>query len=219
MLPSQMLEVAHQRVHLLHVGHGFLRRAHVGLGDDLEQRRAGAVQVDAGQPWQALVQRLAGVLFEVRARDADALLACRPRARCRCGPSPTIGQLVLADLVALRQVRVEVVLAREHRARARSVAPMARPNLHRHAHGFAVQHRQHARDSRDRRGWPGCSARRRRPWASRRRSCDFVASCAWISRPMTVSQCSAVMTAAHVVNAGRHRGRCQSVSCWKRARR
>ncbi len=68
------LEVAHERVDLLHVRDGFLGRAHVGLRDDLEQRRAGAVQVDAREPVEVLVQRLARVLLEVRARDADRLL-------------------------------------------------------------------------------------------------------------------------------------------------
>jgi hypothetical protein len=53
-------------------------------------------------------------------------------------------QLELADLVALGQVGVEVVLAREHRARL-MVAPTARPNLMALDHGFAIEHRQHAR--------------------------------------------------------------------------
>jgi hypothetical protein len=41
-------------------------------------------------------------------------------------PNATIGCFVLADLVALGQVGIEVILAREHRAR-RDVASMARP--------------------------------------------------------------------------------------------
>ena len=68
------LEVAHQRVHLLEIGHRLFRRAHVGLGDDFDERRAGAIEVDAGLLRQPFVQRLARVLFEMRARDADALL-------------------------------------------------------------------------------------------------------------------------------------------------
>ena len=122
------LEVAHQRVHLLEIGHGLFRRTHVGLGDDFDERRAGAVEIDAGLLRQALVQRLAGVLFEMRARDADALL----RAVVEHDVQVSLGhhrQLVLADLVALGKVRVEVVLAREHRASARSSAPIARPNF------------------------------------------------------------------------------------------
>ena len=96
------------------------------------------------------------------------------------------GQFVLADLVALRQVRVEVILAREDRAR-RISAPMARPNLHGHAHDVGVQHRQHARvaqvDEVGLRIGLGAVGRGRPEKILLR-----VASWAWISRPMTVSQ-------------------------------
>ena len=54
-------------------GHGFLRRAHVRFGHDFEQRRTGTVQIDAGQSMEIFMQRLAGVLFQMRARDADDL--------------------------------------------------------------------------------------------------------------------------------------------------
>ncbi len=59
---------------------GLGRRAQVRLGDDLDERHAGAVEVDVGLAigvGKALVQRLAGVLFHVDARDA----------RCARGPS------------------------------------------------------------------------------------------------------------------------------------
>ena len=70
---------AHQRVQRLRVGDRLVGAAHVGLGDDLEQRRAGAVEVDAGHAVEVLVQRLAGVLLEVRAREPHDLLALRRR--------------------------------------------------------------------------------------------------------------------------------------------
>ena len=66
---------AHQRVQRLRVGDRLVAAAHVGLGHDLEQRRAGAVEVDAGHAVEVLVQRLAGVLLEVRAGEAHGLLA------------------------------------------------------------------------------------------------------------------------------------------------
>jgi hypothetical protein len=83
------------------------RRLEVGLGDDLQQRRAGPVQVDDAvvdaEPAGGLVQQLAGVLLQVRPADAD-----------RHRPPGVVGQLerplaaqrlvVLADLVVLRQV-------------------------------------------------------------------------------------------------------------------
>ena len=60
------------------------------------------------------MQRLAGVLFHVDARDADA--AARPsRAGELDDAAGRERLLVLRDLIALRQVRIEVVLAREDR--------------------------------------------------------------------------------------------------------
>ena len=53
-------------------------------------------------------------------------------------------QLVLADLIALRQIRVEVVLAREHGA-PRDLAVRREAELDGHRDGFGVQHGQHAR--------------------------------------------------------------------------
>ena len=55
---------------------GLVRGADVGLGDDLGQRRAAAVQVEIGARGgvgKAVVEALAGVLFHVQAGDADAL--------------------------------------------------------------------------------------------------------------------------------------------------
>ena len=62
------------------------------------------------------MDRLAGVFFEMRASNTDALFV----AVCVGDEQLAVlndGQLVLADLVALRQIRVEVVLARKHRSR------------------------------------------------------------------------------------------------------
>jgi hypothetical protein len=65
-------QVAHQGVHGLDVGHGFLGAAHVRLGNDFQQRGAGAVQVDAGGAAEFFVQALAGIFFKVRTGNADA---------------------------------------------------------------------------------------------------------------------------------------------------
>src|SRR5690606_23436601 len=90
-----------------HVGPGVLGRAHVGPGHDLEQRDAGAVVVDeavAGlgdAPAAADVDRLAGVLLEVGPLDAH------PQAGRQLQPAVDVDrQVVLADLVVLRDVRV-----------------------------------------------------------------------------------------------------------------
>ena len=61
---------------LREVGVGLVGAAHVGLADDLDQRRAAAVQVHVGVAVgivEAVVDALAGIVFHVDARDADAL--------------------------------------------------------------------------------------------------------------------------------------------------
>ena len=93
----------------------------VGLRDDLDERRPAAVEVDqravgadlaAGAA--AEVHGLGGVLFEMRANEAD--LEAFGARHCQ-GAADAERQVVLGDLVALRVVGVEVVLPAEDRAR------------------------------------------------------------------------------------------------------
>ena len=91
-------------------------RSQVRLGDDLDQRDAAAVVVDIGAAigvGEAFVQRLPRVLLHVDAREPDPLRAAvdgnLESSAERQRP------LVLRDLIALRQVRIEVVLAGEDR--------------------------------------------------------------------------------------------------------
>jgi hypothetical protein len=53
-------------------------------------------------------------------------------------------RFVLADLVALRRIRIEIVLAVEHRAQI-DLRVEAKPGPHRLPHAFFVDHGQHAR--------------------------------------------------------------------------
>ncbi len=60
---------------------GLVGAAHVGLADDLDQRRAAAVEIDVGVAvgiLEAVVNALAGVVFHVDAGHADA---AEPRRR------------------------------------------------------------------------------------------------------------------------------------------
>jgi len=57
---------ADEPVQCLRVRDRFFGAAQLGLGHDLEQRRAGAVEIDTGHPMEVFVQRLAGILFEMR---------------------------------------------------------------------------------------------------------------------------------------------------------
>ncbi len=127
---------------LLHVRHRLLGRAHVGLGDDLEQRCAGAIQIDAAGMGKALMQRLAGILLEMRAGDADDLDGAVVEHDRKLSLLDH-RQLVLTDLITFRQIGIEIILAGEYRT-ARHLGADAQPKFDRHAHGFRIQHRQHA---------------------------------------------------------------------------
>src|SRR5690606_17797261 len=77
---------------------------------DLDQWRTCAVEVDR-RVAAATVQILAGILFHVDAGDAGALdFAAQLELQTTALGE---GLLELADLVALGQIRIEVVLARE----------------------------------------------------------------------------------------------------------
>ena len=135
-------EVTHQRVDGLHIGHGLLGAADVRFGDDLQQRGAGAVQVDAAHAVEIFVQALAGVFFQVRAGDPDALAGAVFQGDIQM-PFADDGMVHLAGLVALGQVRVEVVLAGKHVAFG-NLGVDRQAELAGHAHSFGIQHRQGA---------------------------------------------------------------------------
>jgi hypothetical protein len=141
------LDVAQDRAQGAQVGGGLGGRAQIRLAHDLEQRHAGAVEIDVGRvaaDHRRIVDRLARVLLHVDAVQAYAL--DRDLAAVLDGHvQPALGRerlLVLGDLVALRQVGIEVVLAREHRVRVHlAVGRERRPD--RELHGPAVEHREH----------------------------------------------------------------------------
>ena len=135
-------QIAQQGAQLAQVGAGLLGRANVGLGDDLHQRDAGAVEVDVGAPRVLVVQRLAGVLLQVQALDAD-VPAAAVRQIDGDGALADHRLLVLADLIALRQVGVEVVLPLEDRMQV-DLGVEAEAGLDRLLDAEAVEHRQHA---------------------------------------------------------------------------
>ena len=71
MLASLDADVLEDLFERTQVRAGLCRGAHVRLADDFDERHAGAVQVDRGLAGEAVVERLARVLFHVDARDAD----------------------------------------------------------------------------------------------------------------------------------------------------
>ncbi len=95
---------------------GLVGGADVGLGDDLDQRRAAAVEVDVGARGgvgEAVVEALAGVLFHVQAGDADALVLPFGASGTSIQPCSARGLSNWRDLVALGQIGIEVVFAGE----------------------------------------------------------------------------------------------------------
>ena len=136
------VEVAHQGVHGFDVGHCFLGGTDIRLGDDFQQRRAGTVEVDAAHAVEVFVQALAGVFLQVRAGDADALLGAVFQGNVEEALADD-GVVHLAGLVALGQVRVEVVLTGKD-VLAGDFGVNRQAEFAGHAHGFGVEHRQGA---------------------------------------------------------------------------
>ena len=139
--------------------------AQVGLGDDLDQRRAAPVEVD-----QRLVRavdasrlrdvdELRRVLLEVDAMDAHLAEAAPGRQR----------DVVLADLVGLRAVGIEVVLAVKDRAR-RDLAAERERDLERELDRAPVGRPAEFPDGQGRSGRCASWARRRTRARSRRTS-------------------------------------------------
>ena len=69
---------------------GVLTGSEIGLGDDLDERSAGAIEIDVAAPsgiGKALVEQLSRVLFHVDARDTDVVVA-RPVIAAWGNPPP-----------------------------------------------------------------------------------------------------------------------------------
>ncbi len=139
---------------------GIGRRAQIRLGDDLDERHAAAVVVDvrlAPRVRKSLVQGLAGIFLHVHARDADTGGPARG-GRVFDHAAGRQRLLVLGDLITLGEIRVEVVLPREHR-RLVDPAPERERRLDRLVHGRAVQNGQRARQAEA--DWADVRVRRR----------------------------------------------------------
>ena len=137
-------QVARQRPQLAKERGGFGGGAQIGFRHHLKERCAGAVEVDARHAGVILMQRLAGILLQVGPRDADAPLA--GAGVYRHGATGDHRRLELADLITLRQVRIEVVLAVEP-ALAGELRLDGEAEGERHPQRFAIEHRQGARQA------------------------------------------------------------------------
>ena len=120
-------------------------RAHVRLADDLDQGDAAPVVIDVGPAvgiGKSFVERLAGVLFHVDARQSDMLYPAPDRnVETTAERERTF---ILRNLVTLRQVGIEIILAREDRERL-DVASERERRFDRVVDRGTVEDRQRAR--------------------------------------------------------------------------
>ena len=184
MLPSQTPRYWRIALSVSQIGAGFRGGAQVGLADDFQQRHAGAIEIDEARVAMGVVDIFAGVFFHVDARQAHAL-----RRAVQLDVDVAAGadrQLVLANLIALGQIRIKVILAGEN-ARPRDFAMGRQTGFDGEFDDSFVQHRQNAGKTGAHRAsvlrwarWPN--------WVEQpQKIFDSVSSWAWTSRPMTLS--------------------------------
>ena len=140
-------EIAQDLAQLGHIGLRLLGRAKVRLRDDFHQRDTGAVQINKGIVRILIMDRLAGILLQVQPLDPDHDRLGLPRhiddnlalTHDRFGE--------LADLVALGQIGIEIVLPIETRL-AVDLRLQAQPGPNRLRDAFAIDDGEHARHGR-----------------------------------------------------------------------
>ena len=97
------------------VSRGFLRRTHIGLGNDFHQRDAAAIQIDIGFIRRKIVHGFPGVLLQMEPLNSDgdfvADIAVRINRENVNFAFAHNWEFELRNLISLRQVNIEVVLA------------------------------------------------------------------------------------------------------------
>jgi len=129
-----------------HIGGGFLGTAQVGARDDLHQGDAGAVQIDEGQRRVHVMDRLARVLFDMDPFDPHPA----GDARAHLDQHLALADqrvIELRNLIPLRQIGIEIVLAVKGRAQI-DLRLQPQTGAHRLFDAEFVDHRQHARHRR-----------------------------------------------------------------------
>src|SRR5262249_38526456 len=106
-------EVAQNRAQLRQERLRLPGRAQVGPGHALHQRHASSIEINVGLLGVLVVEGFARVLLQVQALDADT--HGLPVHVHLDRTLPDDRPFVLRDLIALRQIRIEVVLAVEYR--------------------------------------------------------------------------------------------------------
>ena len=128
-------------VEFLQISNRFTGRTQIRFGDDFQQRRAGAIQVNPRHFVKVLVKRLSGIFFEMGPGDPDTFTAC-VRRNLKAAAADN-RNLVLTDLITLGQIRVEVIFPGKDRHPIDRCANR-KTKSGGHKRSLAVHHRKHA---------------------------------------------------------------------------
>jgi len=131
------------------VGYGFSRAAHFRFTHNFEKRGAGTVQVDTCLSVDNAMDALTRVFFKMCACQVNGFCVC-----CSVGifylnrqfAADDDRMLELADLIGLRQVRIEIVFAVKNRT-VGDFGIDGQAEADRFFDGFTVEHRKAARES------------------------------------------------------------------------
>ena len=105
-------EITQDRTQFAHIDARLLGAAQIRLGHDLHQRDARPVEIDIGAGGMLVVHQLAGVLLDMDALDTDHLGAGFRVLLVQHDldlPFTHDRVIELADLIALRQIGVEII--------------------------------------------------------------------------------------------------------------
>ena len=135
-------QIAQDLAQLGHIGRRLFRAPDVGTADDFHQGNAGAVEIDEGHGRVHVVNGFARVLFQV-----DALDPHQTRHACAHVDQHFAlahdGVVKLADLIALGQIGIKVVLAVKGRHQV-DLRLQTQAGPHRLFHAEFIDDRQHA---------------------------------------------------------------------------
>ena len=123
-------------------GDGFFCVVHIRFGDHFNQRCAGPVEINASHAKEILVQGLAGIFFKVSVMNAHSLGLAVLQINVDIARADNRA-FQLGGLVALGQIRVEVVLPLEYRTTL-DLGVHCQTKHHRIAESLLVGHRQRA---------------------------------------------------------------------------
>ena len=140
-IPVTRAQIEHDLAQFRDIGRCLLWAANIGARDDLHQRDTRAVEIHERQGGIHIMDGFACVLLQVDTLNAHN--PCRAIAKLDQNLAFAHDRVIqLADLIALRKVRVEIVFAVKGRKQI-DFRLQTQPCAHRLGHAGLVDHRQH----------------------------------------------------------------------------